>query len=361
MSRVARIAGAVVVVALAAAGASAEDVTKRIRIGLSIGGFDGSDNVHSPSANVRNIIDENDQFFAQFIDPRNDSAATSDFGISPQYVGTATISYSFTPNWYIEGSVGYRQGDVSNVEVQAEFNGQPPLGTQPFNFRIFNLNAGTLRQVPVQITAGIRFRPKAALNPYVCAGIGYTFNSFTPSDELDELSANLDASVGGFRQLTIGNSLLDATTFRDLTAIRVESPDAPEWHAGGGVEISFKRKWVVFLDARYLVYSGDFAIRVDGQSTELGISVPADIVHITDPGAGGPFGAYEIRTGGLIDGGSLVPRVGAPPGTNCSTDPGSCQFTGPKDGIPDPGIYYVHAGRIRFDGVTFQAGVKFTF
>jgi len=38
-----------------------------------------------------------------------------------------------------------------------------------------------------------------------------------------------------------------------------------------------------------------------------------------------------------------------------------CELTGPNDGIPDPGYYYVHAGKVRYDGFTFQIGAKFTF
>ena len=339
---------------------SAEDVEKRLRLGLSIGGFDGADNVHSPSANVRALFTPDDVFDSVIIDPRNDSGAVSDFGLEPQYLGTFSASYAFNPYWYVEGSAGYRQGDIGNVEVQAQFFGVPPQGLQAFAFRIFNLTGGTLTQVPLQLTTGFRFRPKAALNPYVCAGIGYTFNGFEPSDDLNNLSVAMDEATGGFAQLT-GSGFTNPASFSELAGITVEAPDAAEWHVGAGVEVTFKRRWVVFADARYLVYSNRFALHMNGDSTELGISVPADQVQTTDPGASGPFGPYLFVTGGLLDGGSLVPRVGAPPGTDCSIDPIACVFDGPPDGQLDPGYYYVHAGSVRYDGVTLQFGVKFTF
>jgi hypothetical protein len=96
-------------------------------------------------------------------------------------------------------------------------------------------------------------------------------------------------------------------------------------------------------------------------SDQLGISVPADQVVLNQAGATGPFGSYLIPSGGLIDGGSLVPAVTAPAGTDCAISPFFCELTGPLDGVPDPGWYYVHAGSIRWDGATLQVGVKYTF
>ena len=339
---------------------SAEDVEKRIRLGVSVGGFDASDNAHSPSANFRTVLTPEDVFDFAIFDPRNDSAAVSDFGLEPQYVGTISASYALNPYWYVEGSAGYRQGDIGNVEVQAQFFGVAPEGIQNFAFRIFNLNGGTLTQVPLQLTTGFRFRPKAALNPYVCAGIGYTFNGFEPSDDLNDLSVAMDNGTAGFAALT-GSSFAPPSSFAELSGITVEAPDAAEWHVGAGIEVTFKRRWVVFADARYMVYSNRFALHMNGESTELGISVPADVVRSSDPTSNGPFGPYLFLTGGLLDGGSLIPRPGAPSGTDCSVDPVACVFEGPPDGQVDPGYYYVHAGSVRYDGLSLQFGVKFTF
>jgi outer membrane protein W len=341
---------------------SAEDVEKKLRLAISIGGFDGSDNAHSPSANIRTVLDENENFLLTISDPRNDAGAISDFGLEPQYVGTFSASYAFNPYWYIEGSVGYRRGDVGNVEVQAQFQGVEPTGVENFAFRIFNLKGGTLSQIPLQLTGGIRFRPKAALNPYLCAGVGYTLNGFDPSNDLNDLSTAMNNAAGSFAPVNIfGAGFEAAGPTTELTGITVEAPDAPEWHLGAGVEVTFKKHWVVFADARYFSYSNRFAFHMNGDSTQLGISVPADTVKVTDPTFAGPFGAYLIPNGGLIDGGSLVPLPGAPPDTNCATEPIACSFAGPPDGVLDPGYYYVHAGSVRYDGVTLQFGVKFTF
>lgn len=342
----------------------AEEVEKKWRLGFSLGGYNTTDQVHSASGNRRTLFHEDGQAFDQIFDPRNDSAAMSDFGIEPSYGGYLSASYSLTRFWYVEGSIGYRQSTVGNVELQAQFQGIPIPITQRFNFTVFNLDGGTLKQVPMQVTAGIRFRPKAAFNPYIGAGVGYTFNSYQPSSEINQLSRNLDQATGSFERLD--GTLLSGETFgaggavTNLSGITVDVPNAPEWHFGGGFEFSFHSRWVVFVDARYTTYSGKFAMHVNG-SNELGISVPADRRFETDPDAFGPFGAYDITQGGLIDGGSIVPLGTSPPGTNCVVNPELCSFTGPKDGVLDPGKYYVHAGEVRYDGASLQIGFKYTF
>jgi hypothetical protein len=342
----------------------AEEIEKKFRIAFSVGGFSTTDQVHSAAGNRRTLFKPNGEFDDRIVDPRNDSGALSDFGIESQYGGVLSASYAITRLWYVEASAGYRRGTVGNVQVQAQFNGVVIPINQSFNFAIFNLDGGTITQVPVQVTGGIRFRPKAALNPFICAGFGYTFNSFEPSAELNQLSLDLSRSTGGFSQLSgtqfQGESLDPPTSFQSLRGITVDAPSEPEWHAGGGLEYSFKSRWVVFLDARYMVSSGRFNMTVNG-SNELGISVPSDQIVNTAPDAFGPFGAVQITNGGLIDGGKIVPKVGHE-GADCSLEPGNCFFDPTiRDGINDPGKYYVQAGKIRYDGFSMQVGVKFTF
>jgi opacity protein-like surface antigen len=342
----------------------AEEIESKWRLGFSLAGYNTTDQVHSASGNRRTLFFPDGEVADQLFDPRNDSGALSDFGIESSYGGYLSASYAFTRMWFVEGSVGYRQGTVGNVELQAQFQGIPIPITQRFNFTVFNLNGGTLKQVPLQVTGGIRFRPKAAFNPFIDLGVGYTLNSYQPSAEINQLSRNLDQTTATFARLT--GTLLGGETLNpegpssNLSGITVDAPNAPEWHFGGGFEFSFHSHWVVFVDARYTVYSGKFAMHVNG-SSELGISVPGDRRFITDPDAFGPFGAYSITQGGLIDGGSLAPLGTSPPGTNCALNPELCAFTGPKDGVLDPGMYYVHAGAVRYDGASLQIGVKYTF
>jgi hypothetical protein len=344
----------------------AEEVDKKFRLGVSLGGFSTADEVKSASANRRTLFEQDGSLDDRIFDPRNDSAAFSSFGIQSQLSGEISASYAFTRLFYVEGSVGYRRGDVGNVEVQAQFSGvQPPIN-QDFDFNIFNYDAGTMSQIPVQLTTGIRFRPKSSFNPYICVGIGYMFNSYEPSDEIDQLSRALSSSTGGFSRLQgteFGTETLGGPeSVASLTGIVANVPDAPEWHFGGGLEYTFKNRWALFVDARYFTYSGRFGLTVNG-SDELGVSVPSDRRYTADPDAFGPFGAYSIISGGLVDGGKWVPNVGAPAETVCTPENHlNCFFTRAEvDGIPDPGYYYVHTGKIRWDGLSLQFGFKYTF
>jgi hypothetical protein len=366
--------GAAACLVLAAATSSrAEEIDKKFRLAFSLGDYDTSGAVHSAAANRRTLYLPNGEIDDLIYDPRNDSGAISNFGIESQLGGVLSASYAVSRLWYVEASVGYRTGTVGNVQVQAQFSGIQIPSTQAFNFSVFDLDGGTTTQVPLEFTAGIRFRPKAAFNPYLCAGFGYTFVSYSPSDEINELSANLDRSIGGFARIqgTLfgGESFANATdpTLTNLGGITVDVPDAPEWHIGGGFEYTFKSRWAVFVDARYYTYSGSFGMTVSG-GNELGISVPNDRAINQDenglpiPSAYGPFGSIQIKTGGLIDGGSFVPDDPAAEEGYCAAHNNSnCSFAGPKDGIPDPGFYYVQAGSVRYNGASIQIGVKFTF
>jgi opacity protein-like surface antigen len=337
----------------------AEEIEHKFRIGFSAGGYNITDQQHSAAGNFRLLLKPDGEIDSFLQDPRNDSGAFSDFGLESQLGGTLSVSYGLNRFWFVEGSLGYRRGKVGNVQVQAFFDGAPTTTEQPNNYAIYNLNAGTITQIPLQLTTGIRFRPKASFNPYLCLGVGYSFNSFSTSAELDDLSLSLDQSTGGFARLN-GITLDPAESVGALSGITVDAPDAPEWHLGGGFEYTVARRWTIFLDARYTIYSGKFHMTVNG-SDELGISVPNDQRFLTDPDALGPFGGYQITRGGLIDGGSLVPKAGFPANDNCVVNPGHCEFTGPPDGVKDTGFYYVSAGRVRYDAASYQIGFKFTF
>lgn len=353
------------VILLAATASPAEEIDTKFRLAFSLGDYDTSAAVHSDAANRRTLFLPNGELDDLIYDPRNDSGAISNFGIESQLGGVLSASYAVSRFWYVEASAGYRTGTVGNVQVQAQFTGIPIPSTQAFNFSVFSIDGGTIKQVPLEFTAGIRFRPKAAFNPYLLLGFGYTFVSYSPSDQINQLSVNLDQSTGGFARIqgTLfgGESFGSSEAPKNLNGIAVDVSDAPEWHVGGGFEFTVKSRWALFVDARYYTYSGKFAMTVNGGS-DLGRSVPNDRTFSDTPGAFGPFGSMLITKGGLIDGGSFVPEPGAPEGTNCAANNNlNCVFTGPLDGVPDPGFYYVQAGSVRYNGASLQIGVKFTF
>lgn len=343
-------------------GARAEDVEKRWRIGLNVGAYDARDGVTSDAANTLTITDPDDVPIAFFIDPRNDNAAINTLSIQPALITSLTAQYAATKTFLVQFDVGYSENTLGNIEVQAQFEGDPAPSTQasPFNFHIYNIPAGQLEQIPVQVTGLWRFRPRANLNPFVGLGIGYVFVGFTPSDELNELSRNIDGSIGVFNRIqTFPGGFLTGSDPVELTPATVQIDDTFEWHLSGGIEYSIAKSWSMIFDLRWAFSSRSIRVQFSGED-QLGISVPQKRVYADDPLADGTFGAIRVNEGGFIDGGRLVPKDPMA-GTDCQAQPFACSFEFEPDGVPDPGFYYVRGGEIRYDAVTAMIGFRYTF
>lgn len=382
----------------AAAGCSAgwvlaEDVEKKFRIGGGLGFLNQQGQIESDSTNALLLVDADESAVDFYRDPRNDSAAFGTLELRSGALGAISGQYAATKTFLIDLSVGYQRTDAGDIEVQAQFNGVYIPNTQPFLFDIFRIEAGDIEQVPVQLTFLARFRPRASFNPYIGGGFGYTFVGFEPSDAFNELSVNLDNSQG--QQWAVGSGWLGledvapkpGAVVRDLDGAGVDIDGYWDWHVAGGFELSFKRKWAIFLDLRYAIASREATFTFDG-AEELGSSVP----NLTDfcsgntpppPGAGddfagcpgsiageqainGEFGPVFITSGGLIDGGQLVPiddlslemqaqycDLQNPNVTTC--------FVPEPDGQLDLGNYYVQGGSLSLDAFSALVGVRFTF
>lgn len=351
----------------------AEDVEKRFRISLHTGGYDSRDEVPSNSANVLAVVDgDTGAILLGVADPRLDSSVFGDLSLNPSIRSVAALQYAPNKILVLEASVGYQNGDLGDIEIQAEFPFAEVDEIEPFNYDIFRVPAGTVEQIPIQLTAMARFRPRAAFNPFIGAGIGYTVTGFKPSAELNTLSLRLDQSTGGFLGIDsngLGYQGLSAPA-SDLKGIEVETPDTFEWHVVGGAEYSFKRKWAAFVDIRYSLASRKMAVRINGD-TSLGVAVP-NLVELESSPLADPslYGPVDIKTGGLVDGGSVVPEEGVnlPSGVTAEqfcANPNNafdCVFDpNQKDGILDIGRYYIQGGDMKYNGFAFGIGVRYTF
>ncbi len=363
-----RVLGAVLasVVAAWATAAHAVDVEKKLRIGLEVGGYDTQNEIASDSANALTWL-ENNEPVAVFLDPREDATSFGSLKIEPTPRAVLTLQYAVTKMFVLEAAVGYQKGDVGDVEIQAQFNGVDIPQTRDFLFSVYRIPAGKMEQVPLQLTAMARFRPRANFNPFIGAGVGYTFVGFEPSADLDLLSQRMDASTGGFAPLTVsGARFSPPTTIRDLSGATVRAPDTFEWHVTGGAEYSFSRKWAAFLDVRYQFASRDFRLQFDGRDG-LGVGVPDVALEFNDPRADiSRYGAIQIASGGLVDGGRLAPDnpQNIPEdqyAAYCAANPGECSFEFVPDGQVDAGYYYVQGGSLRYGGFVFSVGVRYTF
>lgn len=370
------IAGALIFIALTPA--VAEEVEKKWRLGGSAGFFNTTDTIESDAANVLVLVNQATELVQFYFDPRADSAVFGNLDVKSGPIVNLHLQYAVTKIFLVEASAGYFKGDLGDVEVQAQFDNVEVPEEQDFDFRAFRVPVGEVERVPITLSALARFRPRASFNPYVGGGLGYSIVGFSTDPAFDELSRNMDASLGRFANVTgsfQGNAqLLASGPVADLKGANVEARDTFEWHLAGGAEYSFKRKWAAYMDVRWTFASRSVEVGFNG-SDHLGVPVPNTqdfIFSETGIAAGnGAFGAISVRAGGLVDGGRtiVVPLEGAPVGTDCGTDPNpvtpppdcTFRFIFEPDGELDTGLYYAQGGKVDFDGFSATAGVRYTF
>ena len=132
-----------------------------------------------------------------FEDPRNDSGVFGSLDIKSGPMASLNVQYGISKLFVVEGSIAYSKADLGDVALDVAFFGNPPPILEiPFNFTSFRVPVGDLTQVPIQLTALARFRPRASFNPYFGAGIGYIIQGVSLTDEFNELSYNMDAARG---------------------------------------------------------------------------------------------------------------------------------------------------------------------
>lgn len=376
-----KIRGALVAAGLLLVGAvHAEDVEKKVRVSLSVGAFQPQDRIRSNAGNQLSIRCRSGLFdpactqrelVQLYQDPRNDASVLGALDVNSDVMARATVQYAFSKIWLAELSVGYSKSPVGDVEMQFQsIQTFPDVDINDFEFEVFEVPAGELERIPIEASIIARFRPRSTFNPYFGAGVGVSVIGFEPGEEFNELSQLLDASEGVFRGVTgtlQGTAIFQNTTLppSDLGPARVIARDTYTFHTMLGAEYSFKRKWAVYLDLRYIWASRTIDFSFNGDES-LGESVPNLTVFDDDPtaaaAAAGRYGAVEITSGGLVDSGSLQPRINAPPGTDCVVSPGQCEFVvGALDGELDLGFYYLQGGSIDLSAFDLQAGIRFTF
>lgn len=381
--------GLALIVASAVLPLHAEEVGKRFRLSVGLGLLNGQGKAGSDSANALTLVDSSQGAVDLYTDPRNDSAVFGNLEFKPGTYASVSGQYALSSMFLVELSAGYQKTTLGDIEVQAQFDGVPIPDIERFVFQTYQIEAGDVEQVPLQLSMLARFRPRARLNPYLGAGVGYTIVGFEPSDEFNTLSRNMDASQGQKWTVTsayIGTETLAPTTdpVHDLDGAHVDIEDTWTWHGMGGLELSFKRNWVAFLDVRYSLSSRKASVSFDGPG-DLGSAVPNVTDYCANPPGNvppggtrqtvcpgspageaaliGEYGPVRVALGGLIDGGHLVPNEGAPPNTDC-TNPqqaGQCMFVSEPDGLVDTGFYYVQGGSFAYDAFTLLLGVRYTF
>lgn len=306
---------------------AAEDVARRFRLAVQVGGHNALDEVRNDSANAMLITDDSGAIIDQFLDPRSDTSALGTLEIRPGNLVTLSAQYAVTSFFILEASVGQENTEIGDIEVHEVMSGT-----------LRRFSAGDLTRIPIQLTGIVRFRPSASFNPFVGVGIGYSTVDFNLSTELDELSVNMSNSIGGRGLLSTVNAgglayPCGGCPSAGLSGVSVATPDSLEWHLSAGAEYSFGQHWALFVDLRYVFAERTFGIEFN-DGVPIGIPVP-NVTRVRAPPLSEWPGPMFVTTGGLID-----------------VD---------GDGAPDLGAYYVQDGRFKYDGPSVQFGVRYTF
>ncbi len=216
-----------------------------------------------------------------FCDPRPDDQLARESTIEETFRLEGTAGYGLTSWLSLQLDASYFKGNVGPIDVYLRET--YPINTDvsnPFNLSTafdkdatIPTQAGEITEIPVSLTAIVRFRKDSPLNPYVGAGIGMIFVDMNISDDV----TTLNNTLASLRVRAVGNQY-----GKDITPVQyagykedgripmvwpasVEVDDAFEWHLVGGAEYFFNDRWSMVVDARYTFADQQVNISLGGQ------------------------------------------------------------------------------------------------
>jgi hypothetical protein len=216
-----------------------------------------------------------------FCDPRPDDLLARETTIEETFKYDLTAGYGLTSWLSLQLDASYFKGNVGPVDTflrdhfPISTNPADPTSLNVFKDRetVIPVQAGELTEMPVSLTAVIRFRKDSPLNPYVGVGAGMIFANLDRSSDVDELNARInDMRIRGVADefnrdiVPIAFASLKAdgnVPFRWPLVVSVD--DAFEWHLTAGAEYFFNDKFSLVFDARYTFADQDVHMDLGGE------------------------------------------------------------------------------------------------
>jgi hypothetical protein len=351
----------------------AEEVKGKFRFSFQVTHYSVEDDIRSNANNTATTREGGTT--RSLTDPRDDDATNEAASIEDDFAWGANVQYGIVGwKWgelLLEANYNYFESTVEPLEISGAFIVEDPLnfpGGRVFFpdcskagkscFALFPTKIGEIDWHHPQLGALLRFRPAKAFNPYVGAGFGYYLADFSRDSELDLFSDNLEASRGFITDYDFDTgSIKTNETAKRFEGIVVEVDDDFEYHLVAGAEMTFKKKWTIYLDSRFHWTDGRVRITTDGRE-EFGQPVPdgpVDFLPTSVIGVLIPRDDSLGDYGGLLDVGGLKddPESVVPCPQVCLLDK--------PDGLLDPGVVYVQGGEIKYGGFTFSFGLRYTF
>lgn len=332
----------------------AEEAYKKYRISLTISNFSSTDEIQSDADNV-SLFPRPTGGVVQVNDPRPDTAVQKSAGVRDNVRYDLQGSYGILKwRWAeltLDSGIGYFKGHLDDLEVNGQYDIDPPNPSrgQATLYHTTFVSVGDVKEIPVQVGATVRFRPKKPLSPYLAAGVGYLFASIDSSSEFDTFSYNVGHSIGA-ETFATGSGAFSQRAAHRLKAAEVETPDTFEWHLSGGLEYTIAKGLGLYASGAWMFARKKIDITIDGKH-KLGQPVPNGIRPLQYPVGGMPV-IILSQQGGLIDFAS---------GLAFDDAGGKHHLGGPPDGTPDSGSYFAQGGTLRYSGFRFGFGVRYQF
>ena len=363
--------------------AMAEEVKGKWRFEVHIGGTDPGDSIPSDGGRIQVVDAEalnGQRKVHYFRDPRPGWMAGNEARISTDTYFEVRASYGIA-SWkntelVLDMGIGYSTGSIDNIELAYSLDfddpnmrnssyaqvfscetvaawGRTPIpysNCMPFaqagyvneRWRGELISAGDLTLYPVSIGLYARFRPTKTFNPYIGLNVGYMFVDFDPSRHWRDVQDQLDASVVAYVERgTYGlTSRQLGGEPHDVKRPMIETPSTPYFELRGGTEWQFNPKAAVFVEMRYSWANKNIDITADGKH-RFGTPL-AEGRFDGDQSVAGPPGG---RPAYIISGGREREVT---------------RLDGTTWAGPHPGEYYFHGGTLDYGGWTFTAGIRFS-
>ena len=306
---------------LSSTGARAEDTKGKWQFGFGLSYYSTIDYIRSNAdlaVSSKGVVDENGLPAVQSVDERPDGNITNQPSIKDNFRIDFNASYGLTRWLALEVASSYMKSPVGNIEVYTTnssigFNGdgsasdvigcgpvpasggtpdpdfpnaavpqpcysyspQPPFDVTTNSF----VPVGDITEIPVNLSALVRFRPESPFDPYVGLGVGYVMTNLTTSDrfkQVGDFMSQLKVTSASRGEYTLQQIRADASgnpIYPDKVVpdpgyspkpLAAEVRNSFEWHAIGGVDYYMNDRFSMYVDARYSWNTGAVNITADG-------------------------------------------------------------------------------------------------
>jgi hypothetical protein len=286
------------------------------------------------------------------------------------------LGFGLTRSFSIQLDAAYFQGEVGPIDVYLQ--DQFPIAANPLNPTVLNLmhsrertipvSAGELTQIPIGLSAVLRFRTDRTFNPYIGGGGGRIYARMDHDGDVTDLNARL----GRLRILSLHDEhhAIITPDVPGLVAaearvpwvypVSVEVDDAWEGHIMAGLEWSASDRLSIVAEARYTFTGQSVMIDLEGQD-QVNASIFSEKLFRKD-GSVALFNQVPMAPNPFVDNNPALGHVGC-----ILTSTGDFDGDGHLGDLCYPqtfepqGIFLVQGGELNLSQTTLSVGLRVYF